>query len=485
MLFNSWLYLFLFLPLVAIVYFRLNHLRLVKAGTTWLVLASLVFYSYWNPKYLFLILASIVINYSIGSRIATRRSEGRSSGHLLGLGVATNLGLLGYFKYTGFFIRNASLAFNLDLHAPDIVLPLAISFFTFQQIAFLVDINRGRTSRPAPSDYLLFVTFFPQLIAGPIVHHREMMPQFSTLRNKLFRPGNLALGIHMIAIGLFKKVVVADSLSGWVQTGFSSTGEIGTLAAWGVSLGYTLQLYFDFSGYMDMALGSARIFNIRLPINFDSPYKSMNIQDFWRRWHITLGNFLKDYLYIPLGGNRVSNLRNIGNILITFLLGGLWHGAGWTFVVWGGLHGLAVVIHGLWKRTGIRLPAILAWGTTFLFVNAAWVFFRAETLGGAMRILKSMVDPAKLRLPSALEPVLGSFVPGCVQFGNAFQGAEATPGTYALALAALATVLFARNSHYWSSTFKPTYWRAAATAVLLLTSLLSLHKPTEFLYFQF
>ena len=310
MLFNSWLYFLLFLPLVAVVYFRLNHSRLVTAGAVWLVLASLFFYAYWNPKYISLLLASIAINYGLACAIADRREKDTLSGRLLALGIIINLAILGYFKYSNFFIENISYMANINTPAPNIILPLAISFFTFQQIAFLVDVRRDKAGKPTPLNYLLFVTFFPQLIAGPIVHHREMMPQFSGLRNKLFKPANLAIGIHLFAIGLFKKVVIADSLSGWVESGFSSTGELGTLAAWGVSLGYTMQLYFDFSGYMDMALGSARIFNIKLPINFNSPYKALSIQDFWRRWHITLGHFLRDYLYIPLGGNRVSVIRN-------------------------------------------------------------------------------------------------------------------------------------------------------------------------------
>lgn len=271
-----------------------------------------------------------------------------------------------------------------------LALPLAISFFTFQQIAYLVDSYRGETKEYDFLNYSLFVTFFPQLIAGPIVHHKEMMPQFANVRNKVKNYRNIALGLFIFSIGLFKKVVIADTFAVWATAGFDKAITLNFFEAWATSLSYTFQLYFDFSGYTDMAIGAALLFNIRLPINFNSPYKATDIQDFWRRWHITLSRFLKDYIYIPLGGNRISSFRTYSNLMATFILGGLWHGAGWTFVFWGFLHGLALVIHRVWQSLGFRLYPWLAWFITFNFINIAWVFFRAKEWDDAMKVLKGM-----------------------------------------------------------------------------------------------
>ena len=309
---------------------------------------------------------------------------------ILALGVSLNLGLLGYFKYADFFLQNVSLAFGAEFPLLNLALPLAISFFTFQQIAYLVDSYRMGTMEYDFLNYSLFVSFFPQLIAGPIVHHQEMMPQFMRLKNSLLNWSNVAAGLFIFCIGLFKKTVIADSFAIWANAGFDAAQPLGFLDAWATSFSYTFQLYYDFSGYTDMAIGAALIFNIRLPINFNSPYKAVDIRDFWRRWHITLSRWLRDYVYIPLGGNRKGGLLTYQNILLTFLLGGLWHGAGWTFVAWGVMHGLAVAVHRFWTDLGFRLPAALGWFITFMFVNATWVFFRAESFNKALGILKAM-----------------------------------------------------------------------------------------------
>ena len=402
MLFNSWQFILAFLPVCVLVYFGLNRLRLVTAGKAWLVLASLAFYAYWDPRYLPLILSSILFNYGIGDGLAQahperRRATGKPPSRvprraLLVLGIAVNLGVLGYFKYTDFFLANANAAFGTSFALPGIVLPLAISFFTFTQIVYLVDSYRGETAGYDLLNYALFVTFFPHLIAGPIVQHSQIMPQFASRWTLSPRQSNIAKGLCIFAIGLFKKVVIADQFATWADAGFDGGQRLDFVAAWTTSLSYTFQLYFDFSGYCDMAMGASLLFNIRLPINFDSPYKALDIQDFWRRWHITLSNFLRDYLYIPLGGNRHGEARAYLNLMVTFLLGGLWHGATWMFVIWGGLHGLAVAVHRVWRRFGRPLPTALAWALTFLFVNAAWVFFRARTLEDAMRVLQGMGD---------------------------------------------------------------------------------------------
>ena len=263
-------------------------------------------------------------------------------------------------------------------------MPIAISFFTFQQIIYLVDSYRGETKEYAFLNYSVFVAFFPQLISGPIVHHKEMMPQFENNRNKIINHENIAIGMLFFSIGLFKKVVLADTFATWATNGFDRAEILYFFEAWATSLSYTFQLYFDFSGYADMAIGIGLLFNIRLPINFNSPYKSRDIRDFWRRWHITLSRFLRDYVYIPLGGNKGTSIKTYNNLMVTFLIGGIWHGAGWTFVFWGLLHGLALVLQRLWSSFGLKMPTLLAWFITYNFVNLAWVFFRAESFSDAL-----------------------------------------------------------------------------------------------------
>ena len=356
-----------------------------------LVFASLFFYSWWNIAYLPIILSSLLFNYVIGNSLNENFKKVQvHKKALLAFGIAANVALLGYFKYTDFLIENTNLAFDTSIPLLHLALPLAISFFTFQQIAYLVDSYRDETAEYDFLNYALFVTFFPQLIAGPIVHHSEMMPQFASRWNLVKNYKNIALGLFIFSIGLFKKVVIADSFAVWATAGFDAATTLSLFEAWATSLSYTFQLYFDFSGYTDMAIGAALLFNIRLPINFNSPYKALDIQDFWRRWHITLSRFLRDYIYIPLGGNRKGSFRTYTNLLATFIIGGIWHGAGWTFVFWGFLHGMALVIHRFWKSIGMTMPKILAWFITFNFINIAWVFFRAKEWDDAVKILKGM-----------------------------------------------------------------------------------------------
>jgi alginate O-acetyltransferase complex protein AlgI len=402
MIFSSWQFILVFLPTSFFVYFWLNHRRLITAGKVWLVAASLFFYAYWDMAYLPLILGSIFLNFAIGSGLAKGHpkslNENVKPQHavnrkiVLAMGIVANLLLLGYYKYTDFLLSNVNFVLGTTHPLPHIVLPLAISFFTFTQIVYLVDSYRGETAEYDLLNYSLFVTFFPHLIAGPIVHHRQIMPQFASRWTLLQRNSNILKGLFIFAIGLFKKVVIADSFEVWASAGFDGGQVLGFYAAWATSLSYTFQLYFDFSGYCDMAIGASLLFNIWLPINFNSPYKALDIQDFWRRWHITLSSFLRNYLYIPLGGNRYAPYRTYLNLFITFVLGGLWHGATGMFLMWGALHGCAVAIHRLWKGFGRPLPPVLAWLVTFCFVNVAWVFFRAKTLDDAIRVLRGMVD---------------------------------------------------------------------------------------------
>jgi D-alanyl-lipoteichoic acid acyltransferase DltB (MBOAT superfamily) len=333
----------------------------------------------------------MLFNYIIGSSLNGNKEKVKINKRvLLIIGVIINLSLLGYFKYVDFFITNVNYISGTNVPLLNLILPLAISFFTFQQIAYLVDSYKGETNEYDFLNYALFVTFFPQLIAGPIVHHKEMMPQFANIRNKVKNYKNIAIGLFIFSIGLFKKVVIADTFAIWSNKGFDVSQSLSMIEAWVTSLSYSFQLYFDFSGYTDMAIGAALLFNIKLPINFNSPYQARDIQDFWRRWHITLSRFLRDYIYIPLGGNKVSSPRVYGNLLVTFILGGLWHGAGWTFIFWGFLHGAALIVHRVWKSIGYKMWDWLAWLITFNFVNIAWIFFRAKEWNDAMKVLTAM-----------------------------------------------------------------------------------------------
>lgn len=421
MLFNSYEFLFLFLPLTLIGFFLFARIgSLIAIG--WLVLASLFFYAWYNPAYLILILFSMVVNYAFGQLLsATHRQANQPKGRmLLMLGVTLNLCGLAYFKYAGFLVDNFNLLIGGDVRIHNIVLPLAISFFTFQQIAYLVDSHRGLVQEYRLSHYALFVTFFPQLIAGPIVHHREMLPQFMRAETLQPRLENISVGMAIFTIGLFKKTVLADSAANYSSPVFdaASAGETLTFfEAWGGALSYTMQLYFDFSGYSDMAIGAARLFGVRLPLNFHSPYKATNIIEFWRRWHMTLSRFLRDYVYIALGGNRSGKRKRYINLMITMLLGGLWHGAGWTFVIWGGLHGFYLIVNHAWSQLSNRLWPVLplpqvvsqtlGWLVTFLAVVVGWVFFRATDFSSAMTILAGMGGANGIALPNAVAVQLG------------------------------------------------------------------------------
>lgn len=399
MLFNSFIYLFLFLPVTLIVFFAVGR-RAPRYAVGWLVFASLFYYSWWNPAYLWIIIASILFNYLVGVILCQKLKLNKV---VLVFGVVANLIFLGYFKYTSFLIENLNSLFANDFHVKNIVLPLAISFFTFQQIAYLVDSWKGKTRGYYFLDYCLFVTFFPQLIAGPIVHHKEMMPQF--LKSSVFRPdyGNISKGLTIFLIGLYKKVILADTAGQYADKYFITTlsekgGGASFLDAWVAAFSYTFQLYFDFSGYSDMAIGAALMFGILLPINFYSPYKATNMIEFWRRWHITLSQFLRDYIYIPLGGNRKGIGRRHVNLMITMLLGGCWHGTGWTFIIWGGLHGVFLVINHGWNsltkniyfHLNSKLTRSVSWFATFLAIVVAWVFFRAPTIDSSLLMMQAM-----------------------------------------------------------------------------------------------
>ncbi len=400
-----------------------------------------------------------------------------------------NLALLGYFKYSDFFIENFNLVFDSSVGLLHLTLPLAISFFTFQQIAYLVDSYRQEVKELDFLNYAVFVTFFPQLIAGPIVHHKEMMPQFKNQRAKIINPQNIATGLFIFSVGLFKKVIIADTFASWASKGFDATPVLTFFEAWATSLSYTFQLYFDFSGYTDMAIGIALMFNIRLPINFNSPYKALNIQDFWRRWHITLSRFLKDYIYIPLGGNRKGNFRTYNNLFLTFVLGGIWHGAGWTFLFWGVLHGGALVIHRLWGLLHFQMKTWIAWFLTFNFINISWVFFRAKEWDDAIKVLSGMVGLNGVILSETCKECLGS-LKNCdwISFAKISQTMKSEGIEIFVWLSLGFMIIFMKNLNGYIERKKMLqyYHAIIISAIFLLYYFTTIElKQSPFLYFNF
>ncbi len=484
MLFNSYIFLFVFLPVVLLgfaVFSRLGPL----AVKLWLTLASFFFYAWWNPQLLTLLVLSIGFNYFMGRNLlaASRRGSTGNKAALI-IGVTVNLGVLAYFKYANFIVDNVTALTGVEFAVGAVMLPLAISFFTFQQIAYLFDAAKGEADDYGIVDYALFVSFFPQLIAGPIVHHREMMPQFQRDQFNL-RIGAVTVGMAFIIMGLAKKVLIADNIDVVSDRVFDSAIESpsGLIAAWVALTAFSLGIYFDFSGYTDMAIGLARLFGVRLPLNFNSPYKAVSIVDFWRRWHMTLSRFLRDYLYIPLGGNRKGRSRRYANLMIVMLLGGLWHGAAWTFVIWGGLHGLYLMVNHAWQAArqrgwGFELGPTAARILTLAAVMVAWTFFRAGNFDEATAMLLSL-------------------------FGaNGITAGTADLSGPRLAIMVLAAViaLAAPNSQEiidgWSRNqsrrripdilrWRPNVAWAGALAAMFFVALPFMAKTREFVYFQF
>jgi D-alanyl-lipoteichoic acid acyltransferase DltB (MBOAT superfamily) len=400
MLFNSYIFIFAFLPIVLAGYLALRRLSSPLWPIGWLVCASLVYYAWWKPAFVLLLLFSISVNFAFGKLLLSNRLSAVAAKTVLTAGIVFNLCLLGYFKYAGFFVSNVNEVFGAHWIVPSIILPIGISFITFQKIAFLVDAYRGQVHNFNLQNYMLFVTFFPQLIAGPIVHHAEIMPQLGPAQKRPFAP-DFAVGSAIFIFGLFKKVVVADTLAVYADAGFNAVHAghpLDAASAWVAVLSYSFQLYYDFSGYSDMAVGLARMFGIILPVNFYSPYKSTSIIEFWRRWHMTLSRFLRDYLYFPLGGNKRGPVRRYVNLMIVMVLGGLWHGANWTFAVWGLAHGVMLVINHAWHAVvgsrGSNAPwaRFVAGAITFLAVTLAWVPFRAVTFADAQTMMHHLAS---------------------------------------------------------------------------------------------
>lgn len=435
------------------------------------MLSSLYFYAYFNYSYLIIIIMSILFNYFIGEIIHKKTNLKKI---FLLIGVLFNVFVLIYFKYVDFFITNANLIFQYKLPLQNILLPLGISFFTFQQLSFVIDCYYEKSEKYDFLSYCLFVTFFPQLIAGPIVLPNEMLPQFQNDDSKSIVFSNLNKGFYIFSIGLAKKILIADSIAPLANAGFDKMNSLTFLEGWVTSLSYTMQLYFDFSGYCDMAMGVALMFNIVLPCNFNSPYMSTNIQEFWKKWHMTLGRFFTNYLYIPLGGNRKGELRTFTNLMIVFLASGMWHGAGWNFIIWGLLHGTSILIHRIWKSHEKKLHPLLGWLITFNLVNFLWIFFRAKNINGAIKIIKAMLDFSTFD-----ELITNNYISN----SNLYFDKNLT--FIVLITSIIISTSYRKNSYYKLVNLKYKNIVIIEKGFYFVTSLLLLNRIAEFLYFNF
>lgn len=503
MLFNSYIFIFVFLPLVLLGWYGLNHYGKYQLANLFLAGMSLWFYGYFNTYYLAIILVSIGMNYLLSYLLTKvpKDSARRKTWNRAGLcvGLFLNLGILFYFKYYDFFIENINAVFGTDFVLKNILLPLGISFFTFQQLSFIIDRCLDRTEHYPFLNYVTFVTFFPQLIAGPIVLYDELIPQFQDTSRRRFDSVSFARGIYLFVLGLAKKVLLADTFALMANYGFAQTFSLDSITTVVVILSYTFELYFDFSGYSDMAMGLGRMFNIELPVNFDSPYRSCTIKEFWQRWHITLSRFFITYVYIPLGGSRKGKARMLLNTFIIFLLSGLWHGAAWTYVVWGVIHGILVV----WDNLGIvgirgreekrpsrfHIPAWLGWIGTFTLFNLSLFFFRSESMLGAVQLFRNLFSGTwngKLfEIASQLDiseiyiirQAVDLIAPNLVNYVYMI---------FMLLLFVLAFYLiFQPNAYERAMNKELTSGKCWAACILLVWCILSLSQVSTFLYFNF
>lgn len=481
MLFNSFIFIFVFFPICIIGYFSLNYLRLYSVGLLFLTAMSLWFYGYFNISYLAVIIISIAFNYLFYKLLLCLAAKKP----ILYIAIAFNLGLLIYFKYMDFFITTVNMACGTSFALHNIVLPLGISFFTFQQISFIIDTYHGEVRDYSLLEYCCFITFFPQLIAGPIVTHDELVPQLKSVERKQINYNDMFSGLFLFSMGLVKKVIFADTLGNAVTAGWSNIETINSTSAVIVILSYTLQIYFDFSGYCDMAMGLARMLNIELPLNFNSPYKSKTITEFWKRWHMTLTRFLTKYVYIPLGGNRKGDFKTYINIFIVFLLSGLWHGAGFTYIIWGLGHGIFSILTRMRSKVIKKMPSIVDWMITFVFVNIMWVFFRADSVKSALNMLKRVL---RLNFGMADEVIMSEFrVPEMVAIGKITcldKISEKLVG-FVFIIICMITVLYAKNAQEKCYGDIIDRKHILITAILLVWGICSMTGISTFLYFNF
>ena len=487
MLFNSYIFIFAFLPLCLAGYFFLNRLKWYTASQLFLFGMSLWFYGFFNPSYLPIILISILLNYS-AAWIMDRQSGKTGRKMVMIFAVLGNISILFYYKYYDFFLSNIHALFASDYVLRNILLPLGISFFTFQQISYIVDAYRGEVSGYGFLQYASFVVYFPQLIAGPIVTHDELIPQMADREKKSLNWDHMARGIYMFALGLSKKVLIADMFGEAANWGFANIGALDSTNAILVTLAYTIQVYFDFSGYCDMAIGIAKMMNMDLPLNFNSPYKAATITEFWQRWHMTLTRFFTRYIYIPLGGNRKGALCTYRNIMIVYLVSGLWHGANWTFVFWGCLHGVCSVLTRQGKHIISRIPRGLMWLLTFVFVNITWIFFRADSIADGFaligQILRFDFGPVHDSVVSAFN--LMEIVNPVLWITDVNLNARCPSLLTVLAYTGTLTgAVVLPNAYERMQSFRCGVMEMLLTAFLLVWCVFSLSGVSTFLYFNF
>ena len=488
MLFNSYIFIFIFLPITLMGYYLFNHIKAYRLAMVWLTGMSLWFYGYFNVSYLFIIVTSIIVNYVITTIMQKYRYQILLKKSLFVVGLLFNIGLLFYYKYYDFFISNSNQIFKSNLPLLHIMLPLGISFFTFQQLSYVIDCYKSETKDYEFIYYASYVTFFPQLIAGPIVLHDELIPQFTDLNNRKLNYDNMLRGLYAFSLGLGKKVLLADVFSKIVNYGFSEYSSLNATNILLVMICYSLQIYFDFSGYCDMAIGIGYMFNVKLPINFNSPYKADSIADFWDRWHMTLTRFFTQYIYIPLGGNRKGKLRTYINIMIVFLISGFWHGANWTFVLWGVLNGLAIVIHKMFGKYVLWVPKAIKVLVTFLVTTIAWCLFRSDTITDAGQMIKRLFTVGFGDIEPKICEIVNNLTESRFLFRFGMQGViNCFPPIVLLFFLAstLFAVWFTKNTQEKVKIFVPTILKLMVFLALMILGVVSLSEISEFLYFNF
>lgn len=481
MIFSSYIFIFVFLPIVLLIYFGISRFVSRKVQHLFLIAASLVFYGYAHTSYVILILTSVMMNYIFATGVQNIRQRLLRKTAFIA-GVLFNIGLLGYYKYTNFFIENVNVVFDTSFTLKHIILPVGISFFTFQQIAFLISVWKREQQVPGIVDYTLFITFFPQLVAGPIVFSQDVMSQYQDDKNRFFKLENFNQGLFLFIIGLFKKCVLADSLNVFVNNGYTDPG-IAYLTfgqAWIVTFSYTLQIFFDFSGYSDMAIGLGKMMNINLPVNFYSPYKSKSITEYWQRWHITLGRSLAVLIYYPLGGNRKGLARTCFNIFVIFLISGIWHGAAWTYIIWGVAHGIMRIFEKIFDKQISKIPSAIRIFLTFMFVNILFVMFRARDTHQARIMYEKMFSPGQQYF--TFDGI------GNLAFDGILNYPELLSTIYVLGMLVIfysVIFFYKKNSMDLYNEFKPNTKRALITAVLFSICVIHLSRISPFIYFNF
>lgn len=485
MFFNSYSFVFLFLPITIIGYYLLNAKGKYKLSESFLLIMSLVFYGMFDIMCLLVVAVSVSVNYAISQMMIRKTNK-----LILFAGVSLDILLLCYFKYTNFMLNNFNRVFSTDFSLLDIIIPVGISFMTFQQISYLVDVYRNKEIKYCFREYVLYATFFPYVISGPIVRHNQLIPQLRDIERKKFNSEKFSKGIYAFSMGLGKKILIADTFAKVANVGFSNIPNLNTLTALIAIFSYTVQIYFDFSGYSDMVIGIGYMFNLDMPVNFNSPYKATNIMDFWKRWHMSLTSFLTEYVYYPLGGNRKGTVRTYINIFCVFLISGIWHGASWGFIAWGILHGLAQVFTRLFKRSILKMNKIVSWLLLFGFVNFSWIFFRADGLSGAIAFIKALLNCNIETLNAYMFPeMLQAFMLPEVNvlIEVAFKDSNVVRALIMVAVyvAVFICAIVAKNTNEKLLVFKPNVRTVVFCSFVLAWCIVSFSGVTSFIYVNF